>query len=171
MKKAFVLIMVAALACFALAGCGSSSTSASSSVASVSASSESASSSQVVVAKKYELSGAELGEYGTVVVLNKDTDMPVEKNLYKLPAGKYKATTTNDKLSSFFIVKDEIGIEEGNEDYPETLQYVGDEYDLTAGANDFGGRAKKEVTIEIAADESILLPTKTDTIIVEEVLE
>ncbi|MBQ9041792.1 MAG: hypothetical protein IJ111_03165 [Eggerthellaceae bacterium] len=152
----------------------SSSSSASSqspsSNAASSASSSSSGSSETAIAAKYELSGAELGKYGTAVVLNKDTDMPVEKRLYKLPAGKYTVTTTNDKLSSFFIVKDEVGIEEGNEVYPETLQYVGEEHLLTAGTNDFGGHAKKEVTIEIAADESILLPTDKDTIVAEEVL-
>lgn len=122
--------------------------------------------------KIYELSGADLGEYGTAVVLNKDTDMPVEKHLYKLPAGKYKVTTTNEKVSSFYIVKDEVGIEEGNETYPENLVYVdANGYLLTAGDNDFNGHAQKEVVIELAADESISLPTETDTIIVEEVIE
>lgn len=122
-------------------------------------------------AKVYKLDGANLGDYGTTVILNEDTDMPVEKHLYKLPAGKYKATTTNDKLTTFWIVKDETTIEEGNDAYPEVLQYVGEEQDLTAGNNDFGGRAKKEVTVTIADDESILLPTDKDSIIIEEVLD
>lgn len=123
------------------------------------------------VAKVYELSGADLGEYGTAVVLNENTDMPVEKRLYKLPAGKYRVTTTNKKISSFFIVKDGVGIEDGNDEYPETLVYVGEGYLLTAGDNNLNGHAQKEVTIEIASDESISLPSKTDTIIVEEVLD
>lgn len=96
--------------------------------------------------------------------------MPVEKRLYKLPAGKYRVTTTNEKLSSFYIVKDETGIEEGNTEYPETLVYVSEGYLLTCGDNNYNGTAQKEVTIEIASDESILLPTDTDTITVEEVL-
>lgn len=165
MKRILSVAVLAIVLAFGLTACGGSSASSASS-----ASASVASSSQAAAGVQYELSGATLGEYGTVVVLNKDTDMPVEKNLYKLPAGKYKVTTTNSKLTSFFIVKDEVGIEEGNDDYPETLQYVGEEYDLTAGTNDFGGRAKKEVTIEIASDESILLPTDTDSIIAEEVL-
>ena len=123
------------------------------------------------VAKVYELSGADLGEYGTAVVLNESTDMPVEKRLYKLPAGKYKVTTTNKKVSSFFIVKDKVGVEDGNDEYPETLVYVSEGYLLTAGDNDLNGHAQKEVTIEIASDESISLPSETDTIIVEEVLD
>ena len=118
-------------------------------------------------AMTYELSGSELGEYGRIVVLNENTDMPVEKKLYKLPEGKYRVTTTNEKFSAFYIAKDEVGIEEGNEDYPEMLQIVGEEYMLTAGDEDLNGNAVKEVVIEIAADESIVLPTETDTIVVE----
>lgn len=162
MKRILAVTLFAVVLAFSLTACGGSSTSSKSSAAS---------SEAAPVAMKYELNGADLGEYGTAVILNKDTDMPVEKHLYKIPEGKYKVTTTNDKLTSFFIVKDEVGIEEGNEDYPENLQYVSEEYDLTAGSNDFGGRAKKEVTIEIASDESISLPTDKDIIIVEEVLE
>lgn len=120
------------------------------------------------VRKRYELSGAELGEYGTSIVLNQNTDMPVEKRLYKLPAGKYRVTTTNEKVSAFYVVKDVVGLEEGNSDYPEILVYVGDGYLLTAGDNDLNGHALREVEVEVASDESILLPTEKDTIVVEE---
>ena len=147
--------------------CGGSSASSESSAASSEALSA-RSSSSAAASMKYELSGADLGRHGTVVVLNKDTDMPVEKNLYRIPAGKYTVITSNERLTSIFIIKDEVGVEDGNDEYPETLQYVGEEYDLTSGSNDFGSRAKEEVTIEVAADESILLPEDTDNIVVEE---
>ena len=103
----------------------------------------------------YTIKGEVLGEYGKEVTLNKDTDMPVKKYLYKLPAGSYKVTTTYDKMASFFIVKDETTIESGNSEYPEALNYVGEAYLLTAGDDDFNGQAKKEVTITLGSDESI----------------
>lgn len=104
----------------------------------------------------YTLTGGEVGEYGKVVTLNKDTDLPVDKYLYKLPAGTYKVTTTNEKMASFFIVKDETTIEEGSTDYPEILDYVSATgYQLTAGEDDFNGHAKKEVVVTLAEDESV----------------
>ncbi len=104
---------------------------------------------------KYTIIGETLGKYGKEVTLNQNSDMPVKKYLYKLPAGTYKATTTFDKMASFFIVKDEIGLETNNNDYPETLNYVGEAHLLTAGDNDFNGKAKKEVTVTLGEDESI----------------
>lgn len=117
-------------------------------------------------AEKYILVGEELGEYGRKVILNKNTDMPVEKYLYKLPAGTYTVTTTNEKMSAFSVVKDEIGIEEGNTDYPETLQYVGQQYLLTAGDDDFNGYASKSVVVTLAEDECFQL-IGADTFIFE----
>lgn len=105
---------------------------------------------------KYELTGEELGEYGKEVILNKDTDMPAKKYLYKLPAGKYKATTTFEKMATFYIVKDEV-VKTGTDTYPEELNYVSEQYGLTAGTNDFNGMAKKEVEFTLNEDESILL--------------
>lgn len=103
--------------------------------------------------------------HGTVVTLNADTDMPVDKYLYKLPAGTYKVTTTNEKMAAFSIVKDEITIEEGNTEYPETLNYVSDQYLMTAGEDDFNGHAVKELTVTIGEDESISIPTDGDTFV------
>ena len=105
----------------------------------------------------YRLKSGELGEYGRIVTLNANTDMPVDKYLYKLPAGEYTATTTFDKMASFFIVKDETATED-NPDYPEILQYVGDSYMLTAGEVDFNGTAQKQVGFTLNEDESIQIP-------------
>ncbi len=105
----------------------------------------------------YYLFSGETGEYGRIVTLNATTDLPVDKYLYKIPSGKYTISTTFDKLTSAWIVKDEITTED-NPDYPEVLQYVGEALQLTAGDNDFNGNAKKEIDIEIAEDESILIP-------------
>lgn len=126
-------------------------------------------SSQTTTGKKYELSSNSLGEYGKAVVLNKDSDMPATKNLYKLPAGKYKVTTTNKKYSAFWIVKDEIGKEDSK--YPEILQYVGEQYTLTAGDDDLNGHASKEATITLKEDESIFLPDSNNYITLEELKE
>lgn len=105
---------------------------------------------------KYELTGEELGEYGREVILNKNTDLPATKYLYKLPAGKYKGTTTFEKMATFWIVKDEV-VKTGTEKYPEELNYVSEQYGLTAGDDDFNGMAKKEVEFTLNSDESILL--------------
>ena len=50
--------------------------------------------------KTYTLTGEQLGEYGREVILNKDTDMPTTKYLYKLPSGTYKVTTNNEKITT-----------------------------------------------------------------------
>ncbi len=97
------------------------------------------------------------GEYGRKLTLNANTDMPVDKYLYKVPAGKYSATTTFEKMASFYIVKDEIALT-GSSEYPEEFQIVSDVYMLTAGDNDFNGTAKKEIVFEIAEDENIVIP-------------
>jgi len=114
----------------------------------------------------YAITGEVLGEYGREVTLNKNSDMPVKKYLYKLPAGTYKVTTTYDKMANFFIVKDKIGVEAGNTDYPEVLDYVGNAYMLTAGDDDFNGKAKKEVVITLGEDESVQI-TGTEKLILE----
>ena len=51
-------------------------------------------------AVKYTITGETLGQYGKEITLNKDSDMPVKKYLYKLPAGTYKVTTTFDKMAT-----------------------------------------------------------------------
>ena len=102
----------------------------------------------------YTIIGELEGEYGKKVVLNKNSNMPVTKYLYKLPAGTYKVTTSFKKMASFFIVKDQIKTTPGNE-YPEEIDIVGTGYLLTAGDDDFNGRAKKEVDITLKEDESI----------------
>ena len=107
--------------------------------------------------EKFVITGEELGEFGRKVVLNGNTDMPVDKYLYKLPAGTYTVTTTNIKISAFSIVKDEIGIEEGNADYPEILQYVGQQYLLTSGEDNLNGNASKSVVVTLKEDESFQL--------------
>lgn len=106
-------------------------------------------------AETYTIVGEEIGEYGKKVVLNANTDMPAEKYLYKLPAGTYIVTTSFEKLANFYIVKDETTTEEGNNEYPEILDYVSEAYMLTNGENDFNGKASKSVEITLGEDESI----------------
>lgn len=90
--------------------------------------------------------------------------MPAKKYLYKLSAGTYKATTSFNKVASFFIVKDTTTQESGDSQYPETFNYVGEAYLLTAGDDDFNGKAKKDATITLAGDESIqIVGTETFT--------
>lgn len=105
----------------------------------------------------YYLLSGETGEYGRIITLNPDTDLPVEKYLYKLPAGEYTAITTFKKMATFFVVKDETTIEQGSA-YPEILQYVSEGFMLTAGDDDFNGSAKKEAEFTLADDESVLIP-------------
>lgn len=112
--------------------------------------------SQVTQRIKYILIGENLGTFGKTITLNANSDMPVTKYLYKLQEGNYIVTTTYDKMASFFIVKDKI-VNNGDEKYPEELDYVGESYFLTNGDDDFNGRAKKSVEISIASDESISL--------------
>ena len=104
----------------------------------------------------YTLVGETIGQYGKEVILNADTDMPSTKYLYKLPAGSYTVTTTFDKLAAFWIVKDEP-VNTGTDAYPEELSYVGGQYSLTNGKDDFNGMAKKQVEVTIGEDESILI--------------
>jgi hypothetical protein len=99
-----------------------------------------------------------LGEYGRLVILNESTDMPAEKYLYKIPSGKYKVTTLSKK-AAFAIVKDEIAIEEGNDDYPECLDYVTEQFILTnKDDDDLNGHAEKDVIVEVGEDESVSIP-------------
>ena len=122
----------------------------------------------MTIGEKYVLTGEELGEYGREVILNADTDMPTSKYLYKLPAGNYIVTTTNEKFSSFYIVKDNITTED-NPEYPEILQYVSNNgYLLTAGEDDLNGNAAKSVTVTLLTDESFQL-VGTDTFIFEKI--
>ena len=114
----------------------------------------------------YTLVGKELGDYGKVITLNATTDMPVDKYLYKLPAGQYRVHITSEYPSSLFVVKDDITIEEGNNDYPETLNYVQkDEYNYNScfylmgtNGNDMNGNAVAEVVFTLEEDESISIP-------------
>lgn len=105
---------------------------------------------------KYTLTGETLGKYGKKIILNANSDMPTTKYLYKLPEGTYAVTTTFDKLANFYIVKDEIA-NTGTDEYPEELNYVSEAYFLTNGENNFNGRAKKSVEINVDNDESILI--------------
>lgn len=105
----------------------------------------------------YTLTGETLGEYGKKITLNKDTDMPVEKYLYKLPAGSYVITTSEDKTVAFNIVKDKI-ITNKDEKYPEELDYV--ENNLI--------KQNEKKTITLKDDESIQIIGKS-TIKIEKV--
>mgnify|MGYP000974594734 FL=1 len=116
----------------------------------------------------YTITGETLGEYGKEVTLNKDSDMPDKNFLYKLPAGSYKVTTASEKIANFFIVKDEIGTEAGNSEYPEILNNVGEGYFLTTGDNDLNGKAKKDVIITLGADESIQIVGTQTLILVKQ---
>ena len=109
----------------------------------------------------YCIIGEETGLYGSVVTLGANTDMPVDKYLYKIPAGKYKVTTTFKKLANFSIVKDVL---DSNAD---ELQYVGSPYSMTAGNDDFNGHAKKELEITISDDESICVVGNNEFLFLE----
>lgn len=175
MKKllSFVISLIISVGC--LTACGNSRSSTDSSKAGNSSSAETtttttkAETTTTKATKKYEITGGELGDYGKSIVLNQNTDSPVTKYLYKLPAGKYKVVTTTEKVAAFSIVKDQIGIESGNEQYPETLQYSGEmaQYRLTAGDDNFNGTVKKEYSITVSADESIEI-AENDSLIFEE---
>jgi len=128
---------------------------------------EESNSNTVVEKHRYELVGGEVGEYGKEVILNATTDLPAKKILYKLPAGTYKVTTTYEKLAAFWIVKDDV-VRTGTDEYPEELEYVGGQYSLTAGDNDFNGMASKEVEVTINNDESINLTSPGSLYIFEE---
>ncbi len=116
---------------------------------------------------KYIITGEELGDYGRKVVLNANTDAPATKYLYKIPTGKYTVTTTDNGFAPFFIVKDNV-VRTGSDAYPEELNYVSNQYSLTAGTNDYNGQAKKSVEIEVKEDESILINGSSTYIFVEE---
>lgn len=102
----------------------------------------------------YNIIGEEIGKYGKKVILNANTDSPTEKYLYKIPSGTYQVTTTDLKYSTFWIVKDNI-VKTGTEQYPEELEYVGEQQMLTANNDNLNGQAKKVIEITINDDESI----------------
>lgn len=105
------------------------------------------SSKEETVLTSYTIVGQTTGEYGREVILNANSNAPASKYLYKLPSGKYKVTTTYEKMASFFIVKNQIKIDSDNKDYPETLDYIkGKSYLLTAGKDDLNGKVKKSLS-------------------------
>ena len=110
------------------------------------------------------LVAGELGEYGRVITLNADTDMPDDRYLYKIPAGKYKVITTWSKMTSFGIVNDNNEKAIDPDTNYEYMPHVGDDYSLTAGEDDFNGHAEKEVVITLGEDESIWLPYTKESI-------
>lgn len=96
--------------------------------------------------------------YRTVKTLNKDTDLPNDEILYKLPEGKYKLTTDFEKIVTLAVVKEEIN--EIGGDYPEELIYVSDMMQISAKPEDFKkGFASKEVVIEIKNGELLSIPS------------
>ena len=109
--------------------------------------------------QSYVIDINELGEFGEDIIINKNTDMPVTKRTYKLPSGNYIVTTDYEKLVSFFIVKDDVKIDNDNAPYIEYLENVGEGYNITAGENNYNGMAKKSVEITIKDDERINFPT------------
>lgn len=119
----------------------------------------------IEVFETYTLNSSELGEFGRLVTLNATTDMPVDRYLYKLPAGQYRVHITSYYPSSFRVVKDDITIEEGNDEYPEVLDYVQlEEYNngdcfmlIGTNGNDLNGNAVDEVIFNLNEDESVCL--------------
>ena len=103
---------------------------------------------------KYRIVSDYLGDYGKDIVLNANTDSPTTKRLFKIPSGTYEVSTTTNKFATFFIVKDKIILEKEDK-YPESLDYVSNQYILTNGSNDLNGTAKKSVIITLKDDESI----------------
>lgn len=96
--------------------------------------------------------------YRKVKTLNKNTDMPNDEILYKLPEGKYKLTTDFEKIVTLAVVKEEIN--EIGGDYPEELIYVSDMMQISAKPEDFKkGFASKEVVIEIKNGELLSIPS------------
>lgn len=142
MKKIFVCFIVI-ITLFTITGCNLEDT-------------KNNQSTNEVKEEVYTIKNGELGDYGKEVILNKDTDLPAKKYLYKLPSGNYKVTTTNEKYSTFWIVKDEV-VRTGTSDYPEELNYVSEQYMLTASDNLLNGQATNTASITLNNDESILL--------------
>ena len=103
---------------------------------------------------KYRIVSDVLGYYGKDVVLNANTDSPTTKRLFKIPSGTYEVSTETNKFATFFIVKDKVILEKEDK-YPESLDYVSNQYILTNGSNDLNGTAKKSVIITLNDDESI----------------
>ena len=103
--------------------------------------------------------------YRKVKTLNKNTDMPNDEILYKLPVGEYNVTTDFEKVVTLAVVKDKINTIEG--DYPEELIYVSDIIQISSKPENFKkGFAKKEATIEIKKGELLSVPND-NTVFVE----
>ena len=107
------------------------------------------------IVNSYVITTGELGEYGHIVTVNKNTDKPVDNYVYKLDSGQYKVTA--DGTVAFSIIKDGIAINENNEAYPEKLDCVGSAHILSE--NDLNNEANVEEIITINDDESIFVPT------------
>lgn len=103
---------------------------------------------------KYRIVSDYLGDNGKDIVLNANSDSPTTKRLFKIPSGTYEVSTETRKFATFFIVKDKIILEKEDK-YPESLDYVSNQYILTNGSNDLNGTAKKSVIITLNDDESI----------------
>lgn len=143
MKKA-IICLVAVFSLFLITGCDIEETNTTSET------------TNEVQKEIYNIKSGDLGEYGKEIVLNKNTDAPSTKYLYKLPSGNYEVSTTNEKYSTFWIVKDEV-VQTGTPSYPEELNYVGEQYMLTASDNLLNGKATNNANITLNDDESILL--------------
>ena len=101
----------------------------------------------------------EVGEYGKMIVLNQNTDFPTPKYLYKLPSGTYKVTSTTNNTIGVSVVKDELTREDG--DYPEALNYVGEQSVISGNPQKIGtANIKESATITIGSDESVSLVGK-----------
>lgn len=103
---------------------------------------------------KYRIVSDYLGDNGKDIVLNANSDSPTTKRLFKIPSGTYEVSAETNKFATFFIVKDKIILEKEDK-YPESLDYVSNQYILTNGSNDLNGTAKKSVIITLNDDESI----------------
>lgn len=111
----------------------------------------------------YTIESEEIGQYGKKIILNEKTDLPTTKYLYKLPSGTYKITTTTNETIGICIVKDEIMIEESN--YPESLNYVGEQAIISGNSNRIGkANITDSVELTINEDESFSLIGKGSVI-------
>lgn len=117
----------------------------------------------------YTIVGNELGDYGKVITLNATTDMPVDKYLYKLPAGQYRVHITSEYPTYIYIVKDEITTEDT--DYPEVLEYVQGYQLMGTNGNDLNGNAVAEATFTLEEDESINIPEGDNGVYVFELIQ
>lgn len=106
------------------------------------------------ISNVYTIQGEQLGEFGKKITLNSNTDMPVDKYLYKLPAGDYAITTTSENTVSISVVKDELTYE--NSEYPEVLNYVSTPENISGNKERIGiANIKDCIEIHLNEDESI----------------